>query len=104
MINTCVMKQDILEEAKKIILQRAFYTSRCQARLRGHEWYISQEEFFELWSTNDRWASRGRHSDDLTMSRIDMAGDWSMDNVQICTRREMLKAEAQYRRQKNGNA
>lgn len=92
------MKQDNIEKLKKLVLQRAYYNAVTQARLRGQDWTITKEQFFELWSEDDRWAQRGTSSSDLTFSRIDMEGDWSIDNVDIITRADMLRREAQYKR------
>lgn len=102
MINTCVMKEK-LEALKSAVLTRAWHTSKCQARHRGQEWYLTKQEFLDLWLEDDSWVHRGRKGDDLTMCRLDMNGAWEISNVEICTRKCMLQREAQYRREKNGN-
>lgn len=77
-------------------IKRRFQSARTQARFVGHEWHITIDEFMELWLEDDRWLRSGRTSDCLAFSRIDMEKDWTIDNVHIITRKEMLKNQGRY--------
>jgi hypothetical protein len=68
---------------------RAWLVLHCQARFRGEECDITESEFFDLWAPH--WAQRGRHSDDLTMTRIDDLKPWTRSNVEIITRKQHLR-------------
>ena len=94
------MKQNTIEKLKLMLLKRAFHNSRTQARLRGHDWTIRQDDFIDMWGDDDKWQHRGTASGDLTFCRIDMSIGWHVDNVDIITRHEMLQREAEYKRQK----
>jgi hypothetical protein len=63
----------------------------CQCRFRGEECTITESEFFELWQAH--WSQRGRHSDDLTMTRRDSDLPWTISNVEILKRSEHLRRE-----------
>ena len=60
--------------------------SRAQAKYRGEEWYINEEEYIKLWRTDDRHLNKGRHPENLCMTRIDFEKPWTVDNVQFITR------------------
>ena len=66
-----------------------FLKARAQSRFRGHEWTLTFEEFCTVW-TREAWARRGRDPQSLGMSRIDYDKGWSLDNVTLRTRREMV--------------
>lgn len=88
-----------LELHKKAHINRWYVVSKNMARSRGEQWLLTFEEFFEIWSLDDRWLHRGRHRDSLCLSRIDMTGDWDTDNVEILTRVEMLRREARMKKE-----
>ena len=89
--------KDKLEKQKEMHIRRWFVVAKNMAHSRGQGWYISFEEFFELWSEQDNWLHRGRRSRDLCLSRIDMTTDWWPQNVEIITRRQMIQKENRYR-------
>ena len=61
---------------------------RAQAWFRGEEWAITEHEYIKLWRKEDRYLQKGRHSLDLCMSRIDTEKPWTIENIEIITRRE----------------
>jgi len=63
----------------------AFLRQRAQANYRSEPWHLTFDDFVQLWSPG--WHSRGRHSEDLCMSRRDSDGAWSRSNCVIMTRR-----------------
>jgi len=89
------------ELEKRAHINRWFVISRNMAKSRGEVWCITFEEFFDIWNTDDRWLYRGRRSNDYNLSRIDMAGEWHTQNVEVITRKEMLQREARYKKEKN---
>jgi hypothetical protein len=66
-----------------------FLKARAQSNFRGHEWTLTFEEFCSVW-TREAWARRGREPNSLGMSRIDYSRGWTLDNVTLRTRREMV--------------
>ena len=69
--------------------------SRSQAHYRGEQWNLGFEDFERAWG--DQWCRRGRHIEDLCMTRQDPDGAWQLDNVIIVTRREWHQRERQRR-------
>lgn len=68
---------------------RAFLVHQCQARFRNEPHDLTEQQYFEVWG--DQWDQRGRRGDQLTMTRIDPDGAWTLDNVEIVTRKEQLQ-------------
>lgn len=62
----------------------AFGRARAQALFRQEGWEITFEEFQQIWGAD--WPQRGRHSDNLCMTRSDIDLPWSADNVELITR------------------
>lgn len=65
--------------------------ARAQAWYRGEEWFITEQEYIDLWRTNDRYLRKGRTVDSLCMAKIDYDLPWSKDNVQFLDRREHFR-------------
>jgi hypothetical protein len=76
-----------------------WHCARSQAHYRGEKYFLTFEEFCELW-TDDLWERRGRKSDELAMIRINPNAPWSIDNCQIVTRKEQLGRDNRARRGK----
>jgi hypothetical protein len=70
---------------------------RAQARYRGEEWQITEAQYILLWRTDDRYLHKGRHNEDLCMTRIDPEKPWHIDNVKIITRLEHYKTCNQFK-------
>lgn len=68
----------------------AFLRSRAQAKFRGEPWSLTINDYFALWHPQ-LWAQRGRKVNDLAMTRLNPELPWSIDNVSIQTRGEILK-------------
>jgi hypothetical protein len=80
-----------------------FYRARAQAEFRYETWELTLEQWCEIWP-DDIWVCRGREVDDLCMTREDLDGHWSMDNVVLMTRADQLKRKEQYRRHRIKNS
>jgi hypothetical protein len=65
--------------------------ARAQAKFRGEDWQISEQDYIDLWMDRDQHLSKGRGRYDLTMTRIDPEKAWTVDNVHIITRIEHLR-------------
>jgi hypothetical protein len=71
----------------------AFLRSRAQATFRDEPWELTLAEFFAFWNTRQRWAQRGRHANDLVLTRKDTLKPWNTDNCVIMTRQANLHAK-----------
>ena len=61
---------------------------RAQAWYRKEEWLITEQEYIDLWRTDNRYLKKGRHSENLCMSRVDVEKPWTLDNIEIITRHQ----------------
>lgn len=94
-------KEQYLQKQKEMHLRRWFVVNKNMAQTRGQAWLITLDEFAQLWCEDDRWLKRGRGSSDLCLARRDMTGDWTINNVEIITRKTMLQRESKIRWDKN---
>ncbi len=78
---------DPINHALYLQCQRA----RAQAKYRKEEWYITEPEYIQLWLEDDRYKYKGRHPEDLCMTRRDFEKPWTVDNVLFITRHEHYK-------------
>lgn len=78
------------------IQRRAYARMKAQAKFRRENFLLSWDEFYEIWIAV--WEHRGSRREQLCLSRIDFALDWSIDNVQIITREDhwRLQKENKY--------
>lgn len=63
---------------------KAYELNRVQATFRGESWQFTFDTWCAVWGVN--WSQRGRASTDLCMTRINMSGAWSPDNVMLIER------------------
>ncbi len=77
-------------------IKYAWMKHRSQAAYRGEDHTITLEEWRSLWP-NEQWFQRGRGVDSLCLSKLDIELGWSIDNVEICTRRIHLKRNKEFR-------
>lgn len=61
--------------------------SRAQAHFRQEDWQITEQQYIDLWRIDDRYKNKGRGSDDFCLCRIDEEKPWTVDNVEIITRK-----------------
>lgn len=60
--------------------------ARAQAKYRGEQWFITEQEYIELWRTDDRYLKKGRAPDDICLTRRDHDLPWTLDNVEFVLR------------------
>ena len=60
---------------------------KAQAKYRGELYSLTMDEWMSMW-TNDLWLQRGRTTDSYCLQKIDAEQGWSVDNVEIVTRRK----------------
>ena len=60
--------------------------ARAQAWYRGEEWHITEQEYIDIWRTDDRYLNKGRHSHNFCLRRLNYEGAWAVDNVEITER------------------
>jgi len=65
--------------------------SRAQAWYLGEQWFIEEIDYVRLWRQDDRYLLKGRHNDQLCMTRVDYDLPWTLDNIQIISRAEHYK-------------
>jgi hypothetical protein len=63
---------------------------KAQCHFRGEPFELTFEEFCKFWDTAEKWQARGRQRESLVLTRIDVEGPWSVNNVEIVTRYEQL--------------
>lgn len=64
----------------------AWLRSSAQARFRNEAWSLTFDEFCHFWSSENLWARRGRSTQDLVLTRIDVSQGWTTANCVIITR------------------
>ena len=64
----------------------AWIRSKAQAEFRGEVWNISWEEFCHFWKTPSLWSRRGRHINNLVLTRYNVEAPWDKDNCCIITK------------------
>ena len=80
---------DIQSKIDDIVVQQkrlSYWRWRAQLKHRGDIINLSIDEYLELWGEN--WFLRGRGIDDLCMTRKDWTAPWSLDNVELITRKQ----------------
>jgi len=70
----------------------AYVRAKAQCNFRNEQWDLTWEDFQAFWRTRRLWAQRGRHRDDLVLTRFDWNKSWNRDNCCIITRDASLKA------------
>jgi len=93
------LSESQLERAAKTIILRKYQLAKNQAVFRGQEWHLTKQEFLDIWRENELWLDGGHTMDGYVFSRIDMTADWTVDNVHIVTREQMLKNRTNKRKE-----
>ena len=70
----------------------AYVRARAQVWFRNEQWELTWKDFQAFWRTRRLWEQRGRHSNDLVLTRLDCDLSWNRDNCCIITRENSLKA------------
>jgi|MesohylFT_1024984.scaffolds.fasta_scaffold67921_3 hypothetical protein len=70
--------------------------AKAQANFRHEDWTLEFEDYYQLWK--DHWHNRGRSSENMCMTRNDIEGPWSADNVYLIQRKLHLQQKNQERR------
>ena len=60
--------------------------ARAQAWYRGQDWTITEQQYIDIWRTNDWYKLKGRGLGSVCLSRIDPEKGWHIDNVEIVER------------------
>lgn len=68
----------------------AYLKHRSQARYRGEEYSLTEQDWCELWPM-DLFERRGRRLESLCLMMIDPELGWRRENVKVTTRKENLK-------------
>jgi len=79
----------IVSDPKYHVMYHPWQVHKAQAHYRGELYALSFDDFAAIWG--DDWDFRGRGGDDLILTRIDSAGEWSLANCELRIRKEHLK-------------
>lgn len=90
--HTWLAGPDPIDHRLYVDCQRA----RAQAWYRGEEWFISEQEYIQLWREHDRYKQKGRTRDSLCLVKIDKALPWTVDNVEFLSRLEHFRSCPSY--------
>ena len=71
------------------------YKCQCQYLGQGH---ITENDWNELWNTEDLWLRKGRGTTSLVMCAIDFTKEHSRLNVAIVCRLDLLRTRRQYQK------
>ena len=69
----------------------AWAKHKSQAAYRKEAHDLTWEDWQTIWANPVDFLNRGRKPEDLTLTRIDDEGAWTMDNVVVMTRLEQLR-------------
>jgi hypothetical protein len=69
----------------------AWSKHRAQANYRNEPYTLTWADWQKIWANPIDFLNRGRKPDDLTLTRCDDDGAWSLDNVMVITRLEQLR-------------
>lgn len=69
-------------------IYKVWLTTKAQASFRQESWQLDFEDFYNIWLPH--WDNRGRKGTNVCLTRDDVEGCWSKDNVIIMTRREHI--------------
>ena len=76
---------------------RAFIRSKSQAAYRKEAWTLTFEQYCGFWTTEELWRQRGRHPEDLVLTRRFQDLPWDTANCCIISRIDHLKAKSNRR-------
>jgi hypothetical protein len=65
--------------------------ARAQAWYRGEDWFITEQEYIDLWRQENRYLRKGRSTGSLCMIRLDIERAWTLDNVAIIERHKHFR-------------
>jgi hypothetical protein len=71
--------------------------ARAQARYRGEDWQITEQEYIDLWRQEDRYLNKGRTAASICMCRRDAELPWTTDNIDFVLRIDHLRSTNQQR-------
>jgi hypothetical protein len=71
----------------------AWAKHRSQAHYRKETYLLTYEDWQQIWANPADFLNRGRHPEDLTLTRCDPTGPWSLDNVEVMVRIDHLRRE-----------
>lgn len=69
----------------------AWQKHKAQANFRKEAHDLTWEDWLEIWHKPSEFLSRGRQPEDLTLTREDPMGAWTLSNCIVVTRLEQLR-------------
>lgn len=80
----------------------AWQKHRSQANYRKEPYDLSWEDWEKIWQNTTLFLNRGRKPDDMTLTREDPDGAWTLSNCIVITRLEQLRRAMEYKMKKMG--
>lgn len=72
----------------------AWLKHRSQANYRDEIYLLTFQQWCHFWNTDFAWENRGRHSNNVVLTRKDPGGPWHENNCEIANRRLVLQRSA----------
>lgn len=92
------LKPQVWKTGPDPVLHKQYLTwlqQKNQANFRKEHWDLPFEVWLDMW--RPYWHLRGRGSGEYCMTRTNLDGAWTQDNVEIVTRKEHVTRQAQYK-------
>jgi len=83
------------EDAYKHQMYIPWLKMKAQCNYRKEQWNLPFEDYYTIW--NGYWDQRGRATDNLCMTRTDYDGVWELDNIELITRADHCRRQAEYK-------
>ncbi len=80
----------------------AYSVLKNNAKRRGHAFELTFEQFKEFAVRTDYMAGKGIYKNSLHIDRIDEAGGYTVDNIQVLTNTENVRKFLSYNYDENG--
>ena len=65
--------------------------ARAQARFRGEEWTITEQEYIALWRKDNHYLRKGRTTTSICLTMSDPDLGWHMNNVELVSRQDHFR-------------
>lgn len=87
-------------DPRRHVMYHNWARHRAQAHHRKEPWHLDFATWSEIWG--DLFERRGRTRESFCMTRTDLSGGWTVDNVMIVTREQHAQRQAVNRKYQRG--
>ena len=64
-------------------IKNKYYSQKARAKIRGIEFKLTFNEWWDIWQTSGKWEQRGKRAESYQMARYNDTGPYSVSNVYI---------------------